>query len=651
MAQESLSTSSLGHSSEKKAPRGKLSLPGGRTPNLSLPSSPNSSHSHSNARPPPHSSNAQTTFLDRDNHYSEPSGGSNFDHHPISSYSDDDVHPYANPDLVISYAQDLPPRSPLHSTHNYSGVARNNSTSTVTDSVTSISLSRSGSRSTLTPETSATSVSRDHSRHRVSTIQGREISSPVSLHSATLRPDVHEHWQNKGKVPHAPQPGVGNLPGWTDKGSTPTFALISLEEARAQRSRSATVQHTPPRTSESSTAGPSVVFPGPEHDASSIVSHLDSSPSGNVISRSRARSISAGAKAKSALQSIVGGAPTRVERRDSETGMPQQASNGSIPGKSLKHKKSGFMRLFNGGREKEERPALPPVPPLSDAYAAYNVQHAAHAASKITTYRVPVPELSPSLLERSLSQESDLHQDDTIRSSRSSPPRKRTPPPLSINTSKTHGPLGPASTSADPAFQAREVSSSQSIKNRFNHDHAVHSAPPNISEFPALKLRPVSALFSTEFGGHIAPLESRPSLEADVDTGSSITSPNTAFSPITPAIYAHSDRSNDGKRLTVANSEDQIVIRALQEQIISAKMAWQRQIWELEGQVRDLKAEVEDLRAAGSDKDHCDFCGQGKHAFDGDSRHHDDGHEPKGHGVVNRPRARTGNSTRFGSAV
>jgi hypothetical protein len=98
-------------------------------------------------------------------------------------------------------------------------------------------------------------------------------------------------------------------------------------------------------------------------------------------------------------------------------------------------------------------------------------------------------------------------------------------------------------------------------------------------------------------------------------------------------------------------SEDQSsVIRALQDQMASAKIAWQGQIWELEGQVRDLKAEVNDLRLTDK-KGYCEVCGRGgqNHTADPDRNRDDAVQEMKNTGVVNRPRARTGTSARFGN--
>lgn len=114
---------------------------------------------------------------------------------------------------------------------------------------------------------------------------------------------------------------------------------------------------------------------------------------------------------------------------------------------------------------------------------------------------------------------------------------------------------------------------------------------------------------------------------------------------MTPGFSVRSDGTSGGDRASVAigDSEDQSsVIQALQEQIVSARKAWQRHIWELEGQVRDLKAEVDDLRASGNAKGYCQVCGRGKPEEDGHTN-------TKKVGVVNRPRARTGDAARFGS--
>jgi hypothetical protein len=119
------------------------------------------------------------------------------------------------------------------------------------------------------------------------------------------------------------------------------------------------------------------------------------------------------------------------------------------------------------------------------------------------------------------------------------------------------------------------------------------------------------------------------------------------------------------------------VIQALQAQIATSRKAWQRQIWELEGQLRDLRAEMEEMRAREATAtfpgagEVCAFCGhkgrnasgdmymQGAVGLDSDK---DSGSpivparkaslpEPaRMTGVVNRPRARTGVGSHFGAA-
>ncbi|THG99897.1 hypothetical protein EW026_g2530 [Hermanssonia centrifuga] len=87
-------------------------------------------------------------------------------------------------------------------------------------------------------------------------------------------------------------------------------------------------------------------------------------------------------------------------------------------------------------------------------------------------------------------------------------------------------------------------------------------------------------MFSADFNGISTPDSGHPSLDLDLAVDSVSSDPKRLLSVTSP------------------QQEDQsIVIQALQEQIMTARRAWQQQLWELEGQVRDLKAEVEDLRS------------------------------------------------------
>ncbi|KAJ7630798.1 hypothetical protein FB45DRAFT_1027981 [Roridomyces roridus] len=520
-----------------------------------------------------------------------------------SIYSEE-MHPYANPDLVVSYADDPATPAPSRSIFPLQSVSRSDSSATVTDSFAT-TLARSATGSTLTPDTSTSSMPPppQSPRSRASLFHGREISSPLPI--SAPNPTISSPLM----APNLP-------PGWTERSVSPTFALISLEQARAQRSRSATVQNLS-ISSTSSTPFPEVTATAERHGHS---------PTNSITSRARARSISTGARAKTALQNIVG-TPPKPERRDSEPG------GGGAPAKTLKHKKSGFMRLFNGTRSAEERSSPPPVPPLSDGYAAFNAQQQQSLTKQNKIPRVPAPRVSPSMI-----QEPTFWGDDSNRIS----PSRHIPPPLSINTGPSR--LRAASTADD--FQTRTVPTTDIFEREWLGADLPQSAPPNVTEFPALKLRPVSTLFSAHFGDHIVSPGSLSSQDADADTLSPI-SPTTAVSPVTPAGVL--GRSSGDKVPMATITEDQSnLVQELQQQITSSKQAWQRHIWDLEGQVRDLKAELEALRAQGSDV-YCAVCGRGKPS---DSAHtgHAAAHDHK-MGVVNRPRARTGTSSRFGSAI
>ncbi|KAJ7225659.1 hypothetical protein GGX14DRAFT_421563 [Mycena pura] len=580
------------------------------------PASPRSVTSHrSSAASPASRGNHEYDFSHLPSNKPLARRGTNDSAASQSSYSED-MHPYANPDLVVYYADDPSPTpAPARSAFHMPNVSRSDSIATVTESLaTATSLSRSATGSTLTSDPSVSSMSPSQSpRSRASMFHGKEISAPLPMHPSGS--NVTNNVSSPLIAPTLP-------PGWVERSVSPTFALISLEEARAQRSHSSIAQGS----STSSTPFPQASLPADGHNHS---------PNNSIALRARARSISTGARAKSALQSIVGSAPPKPERRDSEpSSTVQLQGTSSAAGKTLKHKKSGLMRLFNGARgagsEKEEKHSPPPVPSLSDGYAAFNAQQQGGAQpSKMSIHRVPPPQPSSSMLEEA---------DGVDESNRLSPRSSRPiPPQLSIATG-SQSRLRAASAAED--FQTRTVPSDVSDRDWYQHD-LPQSAPPNVNEFPALKLRPVSTLFSSKFSDHMVILrdsDPQPALDADVDTSSS-TSPTTT-TPITPGMLLGRSSGDRDKPPMATISEDQpAFVQALQEQMTSAKKAWQRHVWELEGQVRDLKVELEGLRAA--EGEYCDACGRGKRAV----------HDHKTTGVVNRPRARTGTSARFGSAV
>ena len=485
---------------------------------------------------------------------------------------EDFVHPYANPDLVVSYSPPRPVPPTLHSTSE-----NIDSTATVTDS----SHPRAWSPDTSSPP------SRDHVPSTAMRIHGKDISHPIAVFHSNDLSSVHFNDRGTKLMPLHPPPILEGVSGWNPQ-SSPTVALISLQEAQArERTRSTTVNST--------TSLPSRV-----HEISSRVPFSDTDDSASIIStetsatgRVRARTTSAGARSKGAIHPVFD-APLS-ERRDSE---PAVANTG---GQTLKHKRSGFMRLFNGrerekGRDKERSPP-PPVPSLRRIYSEH--PHGANEDGKSSLPIIP-PRLS--------SLASDSSSPDPDQTKPSSPSLKRIPPPLHIATS----------TRSPPTLGQNLPQQAGTL------------------DFQALKLRPISTNFCSQFADIVAIPETE--LELDTPTSTSTISSTAALSPFTSG----SERPSDDKPLSVDQSE---VIKALQEQIISSKKAWQRQVWELQGRVRDLTAEVEELRAADKDKGYCEHCGRGDPQRDCGKLCA----EPKKVSVMHRPRGRIGNAARFAS--
>ncbi|KAH7928481.1 hypothetical protein BV22DRAFT_1058670 [Leucogyrophana mollusca] len=559
---------------------------------------------------------------------------------------DDFVHPYANPDLVMSYVPTSTPISPQRAA--FGNMARSDSSTTVTDTLNSRS-----AVSAITPNTSTASLApREQAPLGNSRIQGKEISSPIAVLRANDMNAAHvssHERSTKLLSVHPPSSGMTGVPGWNNQPSSPSVTLISLQEAQArERSRSANTAVSPLSNAQASSSH--IPFPQPDETGGvSRTSGGDPSPSSGM--RARARSISAGARAKNAIHSMVVPQLPKPERRDSEPaeahGLP---GHNVVGGRALKHKKSGFMRLFNGREREKEKSLPPPVPSLSDIYTDFDLQHGAPKARAATLPRVPVPTLSPSLMEANSGttfcdepetmDQTEPEHDEFVTKQYPSPPRKRDPPPLFIMTGATGG-RSPASIH-ESSFQPRTAPGDHLTLPSFQD--APQSAPPGTTEFQGLKLRPISTTFSAHFADIVASPEEELNPEFELELPSSGGSSSTAISPLTPGFSRRSDEKQSG--VVIAQGEQSSVVKALQEQMVSAKKAWQRQLWELQGQVRDLKAEVEELRAM-DNRGHCEACGRGESRKECNLGGSDA--ETRKTGVVNRPRARTGDAARFGS--
>lgn len=594
--QSSMSSTSLIHSQSVTAQtslRQKLSLPKIRTRAASNNASPSSPHS---AMCSPLSKGPSSPRSD----WSVPTdAASMFPHRSPSPAS----HPYANPELSRTGTRDsLYPKSFVSfDTQSEESFSRSTSAATLTSSATT-------SNSLATPpHQSASSKAKSRARNK-------EISGPVLL--PLQNPDYDPRLREN----------VSAIPGWKEQ-SQVAFSLISLEEARAQRRL----------TQLDSAVGLSSLVSQPEH----------STP---PQPRPHTRSLGSGGKAKAVLQSVVTdfNRPAK-QRNDSPETLDGVVGQGV---KSLKHKKSGFLRIFG----KDKAPPTPPADVPSSSVPESQPVPPVPRTPRLPTHRVPVPPINPAVDPTSNSPaDSPTSPESTVdaHSSQSRPSPKRIMPPLYINTTKpginrpsaqTHQ----ASNSFSSSPHHHPKSNFTSLAN--NECHKPQSAPPGKTDFVALSLRPVSTVFSSHFADHLLGMgdktPSESALEADSDTPTTATG-SGGISPLSPDFVSIRDvREEISRPMTVTSAKSSSdgsqpdVIRALQGQIFGAKGDWQNHIWELESQIRDLKSEIEDMRKAENSGRYCEACGRGRKKSGSVSNHrtrvpdHD-------MGVGNRARAHT----------
>ena len=533
---------------------------------------------------------------------------------------DDFVHPYANPDLVVAYT---PSPETIPSDHPILGdVGESDSNSTVTDSAST----RSAALSVVSSDASSTSLTSRDIPHGNLRVNGKAISSPISV----LHQNDSSYVDRTTKFLSLHPPPGGFDDPIRNNPRSPTVTLITLQEAQARERFRSSTDHTPVSRTK-------LPFPSSDDIPEATEAQTEEMDTAGKKAHTRARSTSAGTRHK--ILPLPAAQPQNAEMRE-ESAVPISAS--AVPGRALKHKKSGFLRLF-GGRNSEgekERNPPPPIPPLADVYAEERVQiHGTGKPSKLVRPRASKSSFSPTLHGSGAS-------NATLASAYSASSggdgldgkgpcsRRRQPPSLSIVT-KT----------PDQSIPTSVVEQSSSMSLNFEspplppppHSLTVpQSAPPGHSDFPGLKLRPVSTSFSSHFANMVGgPVEE---LQRDVHTPSSAASSNTALSPFTPVSIR---RSDDALATAIeAPGEEYLTIKGLQDQLVSAEKAWQQQIWELRGQIKDLTSELEDLRAA-DNQEYCEVCGRGE------LRKHLDEQLPKKVGIVNRPRARTGDTARF----
>ncbi|KAI6162047.1 hypothetical protein EDD17DRAFT_1579656 [Pisolithus thermaeus] len=487
------------------------------------------------------------------------------------SSREDFVHPYANPNLIVPYPSK--PDSPSQR----SNFKRSDSTTTVTDTISSRSTSSAIPRESL----EVSPISKDSQSGQ--RICKKEISSPsIVLHGDDIN-SAYLDRDPKFLSLHPPLRGSAT-PGWIAHHHSPPVALISLQEAQAREKSRVASPHTGPVHSKAVDSRELTAVPNNQNDSSRMSTSV----------RPRAQSISTSARAKTALHSMVGTTP---HSEPHNLGPSSSRTSGS---RALKHKKSGFLRLFSG-RGDGDQPSPPPVPSLHDTYIMQGVHQVPlsknrelHPLAHVPAAMAGSGKLSSEGGTETLHRYQDPGCESIVPTSRKLPPRS-----LNIDTgTSSHFTLTP-SPGSDVRFRPHNDISRSTSSLPLS---VPQSAPSTALDFQALQLRPVSS-FSTHFAEYVD------NSEAHTPPDSGATSPTSNFgaihSPLTPVS---SRPSNDEPYRSVGvSAENPSVINVLREQMLSANKAWQQQVQELQQQIRVLEAKVEELRPADNGR-HCEFC-------------------------------------------
>ncbi|GAA6010813.1 hypothetical protein JCM11491_002958 [Sporobolomyces phaffii] len=405
------------------------------------------------------------------------------------------------------------------------------------------------------------------------------------------------------------------VPGGSSQSPTAPYSfghhLISLEEARHRETENRR-KVTPP---SSRLAG---------HDSSTSLS-----------SRTRTR--------ESTLES--------VNTRKTSTTPPALQSSNSSPAttasslptpRSLKPKKSGFLKRMMGGNDKHDRYEMP----------------------------TPVPILEPSSIRHTHAEEFR----PTITSSASIPSLNSISAPSSFSKATGHK-VSPAVASPNPNPTTLPTSSSRVAFGSMPIPDPNQRIRKGVAA-PSLSLRPVSMAFSaglpSDFLATLAAAETAnaksnssealispnaPSFKSAISTtpGSVFDSDSSALSPsalpVTPATptFPLSPAASPGPNDDFSTAK----YAALQDEYGRAKSTWKALQWELESQIRSLQIELEKTKeenrqqvetlSDSPDADKCSTCGSSRSTLSTATA---------GSSVIQRPRFKHqgGTGTLFGSA-
>ena len=425
------------------------------------------------------------------------------------------------------------------------------------------------------------------------------LPPPTSSRESPRTPTVQQTPTQQRDIPPKMSP-------WQYTPGSPTFQLVSLEEAQALKARQRQMS----------------------------LNAAEAAPRMRTVSGPNRKSILPGEYAGAGISEDV------------------------HPSKTLKGRRSLmglFVRGKGGDRSRPDSPPPPPVPVLS------------HQASPIPGNTSPLPTMQSPTPTAPL--HPDSHSQfkarkisppalDVIITSPQPQIRRQDSEPLSpppaiplIQKSATPPPSFPSSRT--PVRKQTSATTLSPTEGRLASKP--NSAPSSIQGFTSLQLRPISTMFSSMPSDYLSSSTPVPPVASYMSTSNSAGQFSTQ-SPTTPSLWSSRSESistgssemppfTPGGLLpsvgSISSSMDGGAqsVSYLQRQIHASKDIWKNQIADLEAQVRALKTEVAELRQSPCPS--CGHFGGGSSCMEKTS-------------IVNRPRAKTAagtNRTLFGNAA
>ena len=351
-------------------------------------------------------------------------------------------------------------------------------------------------------------------------------------------------------------------------------------------------------------------------------------------------------------------------------GHASPSTHSPAPVKTLRQRKSGFLKLFNKDGQKSHSTSATTSMISSPVESTFN---------RLPTPNMPAgfpPSPHPSTMPSSLPRPTNnLPRSGLSNTTPALPPSSQQVSSLDMENSSSSG--------SDKVSRSRKTppkihSKGSTEPSRTQGGTGQPTTPKKSFESPTNplpKLRPMSSAFSNglpaefllsssprlgsleiaqpHFGGNsrsgygnvtfMSPttpsFSSIASLSATSSTfstssGSSSSLPTSSNQPRTQSLGSGFDSIPEGE-------DPGAIIAALQEQLVSARKGYQIQMLEMENQIKGLKREVEELKKVNGE---CTRCSSTLDVEEPDRRGSGES------GVLHRPRARTGTGSRFGSS-